>query len=48
MVFLDDVAQSVDAAREIGIRGILFRETAQAIADIEACLRERAQPGKQK
>ena len=39
MVFLDDVAESVASARELGIYAILFRETDQAIADIEACLR---------
>lgn len=38
MVFLDDVAAIVSAARELGIHAILFEETAQAIADIEACL----------
>jgi len=38
MVFLDDVDQSVAAARELGIHAVQFRETAQAIADIEACL----------
>ncbi len=38
MVFLDDVDQSVAAARELGIHAIQFKETAQAIADIEACL----------
>jgi putative hydrolase of the HAD superfamily len=39
MVFLDDVEAAVDAARELGIHAILFRDTAQAITDIEACLR---------
>jgi FMN phosphatase YigB (HAD superfamily) len=39
MVFLDDVEESVAAARELGIHTILFKETAQAIAGIEACLR---------
>jgi putative hydrolase of the HAD superfamily len=38
IVFLDDVEITVNAARELGIQAILFRETAQAIADIEACL----------
>ena len=38
MVFLDDVEDSVDAARELGIHAVLFRNTGQAIADIEACL----------
>ncbi|MFL5733419.1 MAG: HAD family hydrolase [Chloroflexia bacterium] len=38
MVFLDDVEESVVAARELGIHAVLFRETGQAIADIEVCL----------
>ena len=38
MIFLDDVATIVSAARELGIHAILFEETAQAIADIDACL----------
>lgn len=39
VIFLDDVEVCVDAARETGIHAILFKETTQAIADIEACLR---------
>ncbi len=38
IVFLDDVESNVAAAREFGIHAILFRETTQAIADIQACL----------
>jgi len=38
MAFLDNVEESVAAARELGIHAILFEETAQAIAGIEACL----------
>jgi epoxide hydrolase-like predicted phosphatase len=37
VAFLDDVAGHVLAARECGIHAILFRETAQAIADLDAC-----------
>jgi epoxide hydrolase-like predicted phosphatase len=37
-IFLDDVELSVAAAREYGIHAILFKDTAQAIADIQACL----------
>jgi len=37
-IFLDDVEVCVAAAREFGMRAILFRDNAQAIADIEACL----------
>jgi epoxide hydrolase-like predicted phosphatase len=37
-IFLDDVAEAVAAAREIGIHGIQFENNAQAIGAIEACL----------
>ncbi len=39
MVFLDDVEANVAAARELGIHAILFRETGEAIAAIEAYLK---------
>lgn len=38
IVFLDDVEANVDAARALGIHAILFQSTAQAIADVQACL----------
>lgn len=38
MIFLDDVEVHVKAARAFGIHAILFQETSQAIADIQACL----------
>jgi hypothetical protein len=38
MVFLDDVPGHVTAARELGIQAILFKETAQALAEVQACL----------
>jgi putative hydrolase of the HAD superfamily len=38
MVFLDDVPASVAAARALGIHAIVFVSTAQAIADVRACL----------
>jgi putative hydrolase of the HAD superfamily len=38
MIFLDDLEPNVEAAGELGARGILFNSTAQAIADIEASL----------
>jgi epoxide hydrolase-like predicted phosphatase len=40
IIFLDDVEQHIVAARAIGIQAIQFRETAQAIADIQACLQK--------
>ncbi|HKP52618.1 MAG TPA: HAD family phosphatase [Chloroflexia bacterium] len=38
VLFLDDVEEAVIAARELGIHAIPFRDTAQAISDIQACL----------
>ena len=38
MIFLDDVERNIVAALEFGIQAILFRETTQAISDIQACL----------
>lgn len=35
IVFLDDYAPHITAARELGIHAILFQDTAQAIAEIE-------------
>lgn len=37
-IFVDDVEESIVAAREVGMNAIVFKDTAQAIADIEACL----------
>jgi epoxide hydrolase-like predicted phosphatase len=38
MVFLDDTEPNIASARACGIQAILFKDTAQAIADIQACL----------
>ena len=38
IVFLDDTEQNVAAARACGFHAVLFKHTAQAIADIQACL----------
>ena len=38
MVFLDDSPTHVAAARDLGIHAILFRDNAQALADIQAYL----------
>lgn len=38
IVFLDDVEANVAAAHAFGIQAILFRETKEAIAAIQACL----------
>ena len=38
MLFLDDNQQNIAAAHALGIHAIYFRETAQAIADVQACL----------
>lgn len=40
IVFLDDAEPNVAAANDYGIHAILFRDNQQAIADIEACLRD--------
>jgi epoxide hydrolase-like predicted phosphatase len=37
-VFVDDLEANVAAAREVGMRAVLFQTTAQAITDLEACL----------
>lgn len=41
-IFLDDVEVCVNAARAYGMHAILFQETVQAIAGIEACLASHA------
>jgi putative hydrolase of the HAD superfamily len=38
MVFLDDLPENVAAARELGMQAVLFQDTGQAIADIQALL----------
>jgi FMN phosphatase YigB (HAD superfamily) len=38
VVFLDDVPRFVAAARQAGMHAVLFRDTAQAIADVQALL----------
>ena len=40
LVFVDDVEANVAAARALGWRGVWFRSTEQAIADIDAALQE--------
>ena len=42
VIFLDDREPAIDAAREFGMHGILFKDNAQAIADIQACLQANA------
>jgi epoxide hydrolase-like predicted phosphatase len=42
MIFLDDVERNILAARECGVHAILFQNNAQAIAEIEACLRDQS------
>ena len=37
-VMVDDAETNVVAAREVGMRAVLFQSTAQAISDLEACL----------
>ena len=42
MLFLDDNRQHIAAAHALGIHAIHCRETEQAIADVQACLRAHA------
>jgi epoxide hydrolase-like predicted phosphatase len=44
ILFLDDVEAHVAAARAFGIQAILFRETTEAIAAIQACLQASSPP----
>jgi epoxide hydrolase-like predicted phosphatase len=37
-VMVDDVEANVAAAREVGMRAVLFQSTGQAITDVEVCL----------
>jgi epoxide hydrolase-like predicted phosphatase len=37
-VMVDDAETNVVAAREVGMRAVLFQSTAQAISHLEACL----------
>ena len=39
VIFLDNVPANVAAACQVGMHGILFKENAQAIADIQGCIR---------
>jgi epoxide hydrolase-like predicted phosphatase len=39
VIFLDDIERNIIAAREFGMHAILFQDTSQAIADIQAVLR---------
>ncbi len=41
MVFVDDVESNIASAREAGIHAILYRDNAQAIAEIETALRRK-------
>jgi epoxide hydrolase-like predicted phosphatase len=42
VIFLDNLAPNVEAACQIGMHGILFKDNAQAIADIQACIQDNA------
>jgi len=42
VILLDDYQESIEVACEFGIHGILFKNNAQAIADIQACIQTNA------
>ena len=42
VIFLDDREPNIEAARQFGMHGILFKNNAQAIADIQACIQANA------
>ena len=48
VVFIDDRQQCVEGAQQVGMKAILFTETAQAIAEVQACLdaSESSEPSK--
>lgn len=37
-VFLDDIRQNVEAARQLGMHAVHYKNTVQAIADVRQCL----------
>jgi putative hydrolase of the HAD superfamily len=45
-VFVDDLEINVDAARELGLQAVLYRDTAQAIAELDALLGQFSQPSR--
>lgn len=47
VVFVDDSSENVAAARALGMRGIVFRSTEQAIAELDALLSESGRTGAQ-
>jgi len=42
MLFLDDHEPNIKAAHKFGIHAILYKDNAQAIGEIEACLKANA------
>lgn len=41
IIFVDDVAVNIEGARAFGMRGILFKDNAQTVAEIEAFIRAK-------
>jgi putative hydrolase of the HAD superfamily len=42
VIFLDDREPAIEAARQAGMHGVLFKNNSQAIADIQACIQANA------
>jgi putative hydrolase of the HAD superfamily len=45
-VFVDDLEVNIDAARELGMQVVHYRDTAQAIAELDALLAQFSQPSR--
>jgi epoxide hydrolase-like predicted phosphatase len=48
MIFVDDLPDNTEAACDLGIHPVLFTTTAQAIADIDTCVRDHAATGERR
>jgi beta-phosphoglucomutase-like phosphatase (HAD superfamily) len=44
VIFLDDHEPNIEAARQVGMHGVVFKNNAQAVVDIQACIQANALP----